>query len=339
MGVSVPGDFCRYIDEDGNFKFKTYHKCIDYESELTVVYGRDYSYSLIDSKGKEIRKLPSGYEYIGVKNRKIKIQKNGLYGMMDLEGRIFVKPGYPFLGFESEGRIAYCKKLYVECGYLDSNGAKKIEAAFVEVGDYKRGYAKVRTKDNKLTAIDLEGKLLLSKEYEIPCGIGEGPFPVISKPEGQIRYYNMDGTWRDLPQGVRLISPFSEGLSFFFKDRSFGVLDETFNIVWEKQSPDLDKFFIYEHSPVTDQDRQYSICYFPYQYKSGFVLVSSKVSSSGFEYLDRNGNSLETIRFSDASNFRGNLAKVEYTKDKLVYHGILNRSGKIIYSYLKRNPY
>ncbi|TGM26805.1 hypothetical protein EHQ82_02020 [Leptospira selangorensis] len=337
MPVPVGGNLCRYIDEEGNFKFKTYHKCSDFESDLAVVYGRDYSHSLIDQKGKEIRKLPSGYEYIGVKNDKIKIRKDGRFGMMDLNGKIIVKPEYPVLGYESEERIAYCVQYIRDCGYLDSNGEKKLGGDFIQVDDFKNNAAKIRNKENQITIIDLEGKSILPIGSEAPCGMGEGPFPVISGPNKEIRYYSLDGKWKDLPTGVRLVSIFSEGLSFFYKDRSFGVLNEKFEIVWEKPFPDLNKLFIYEHSPVTDRDRQNSVCSFPLQYKSGFALVPLKDPSYHIEFLDTKGNPLGTLRFTNAQYFRGNLAKVEFSKEHLVYQGILNRSGKIIYTYLKRD--
>ncbi|MEI1280411.1 hypothetical protein V6Z05_18905 [Leptospira venezuelensis] len=335
MPVPVGGNFCRYIDEEGNFKFKIYYKCSDFESDLAVVYARDYSHILIDQKGREIRKLPSGYEYIGVKNGKIKIRKDWLFGMLNLDGSIFIKPIYFSLGYESEGRIAYCIKRSQGCGYLDPSGEKKLGGDFIQVDDFKNKAAKVLSKENQTIIMDQEGKSILPIGTEAPCGIGEGLFPIISGPNKEIRYYSLDGKSKDLPKGVRLVSPFSEGLSFFFKDRSFGILDEKFEILWEKPFPDLNDYFVYEHIPVTDRDRQYSVCHFPHQYRSGFALIRRNEAPYYYEFWDTKGTKLGTVGFTDAQPFRGNLAKVEFAKEHLIYHGILNRSGKIIYTYFK----
>ncbi|TGL64249.1 hypothetical protein [Leptospira sarikeiensis] len=334
MPVPVGGSFCRYIDEEGNFKFKTYYRCSEFESNLAVVYGRDYSHILIDQNGREIQRLPSGFEYIGVKNGKIKIRKGWLFGMLHLDGRVFIKPEYYSLGYEQEGRIAYCEKQYRNCGYLDSNGERKLGGDFTQADDFKYGAAKVRNKEDQATLINLEGKPILPTGYEAPCGIGEGLFPVISGPNKKIHYYSLDGKSKDLPSGIRLVSVFSEGLSFFFKDRSFGVLNEKFEIVWEKPFPDLNKLFIYEHTPVTDGDRQYSICYSPNQYRSGFAFVRQNEPPHHIVFLDPKGNQLGTFGFMDAQHFQGNFAKVEITKDQF---GILNRSGRIIYKYSRRD--
>ncbi|PKA16810.1 hypothetical protein [Leptospira haakeii] len=334
MPVPVGGNFCRYIDEEGEFKLKTYYRCTDFESDLAVVYNRDYSYALIDKNGKEIRKLPSGYEYIGVKNGKIKIRKGWLFGILNIDGSVFIKPEYFSLGYEYDGRIAYCIKQFRNCGYLDSNGRKKIGGDFFGVNDFKNGAAKIIVDENRAEIINPEGQKILPAGTEAPCGVGEGFFPLISSSNKEIRYYSLDGKWKDLPSGIRLVSVFSEGYSFFFKDKSFGVLDEKFEIVWEKPFPELNKLFIYEHTPVTDIDRQYSICYSPYQYRSGFALVSRKEPQYQMEFLDPKGNPLGSIGFTNAENFRGNFAKVEIARNQI---GILNRSGKIIYTYLKIN--
>ncbi len=343
--IPVPiGDTCRYIDEEGKFRFRLYLKCAAFESEYTTVKKRDYSFVLIDSSGKEIRILSSLYQYEGVKGGLIRIEKNGYLGFMNLNGEVVVPPKYADLHFVSEDRIAYCHPYYNQsrdCGYLNTKGEKVIEETLTHVTDFKNGTAWVRDRNYKWVRIDTEGKeLQTTVVLDDLCALNEGltAVRVIQNQNRQIRYVSDSGKWKDPSLEFVGATSFSEGLAFFFRNNSVGVFDESFRILWEKPYTETNLIFRREETyQPPNTILQFIYCSSEtYLFKSGFALIPDYEKKAGYSYVGHDGMVLGGKTFLKAENFQNGYASVEFKEEEKTYHGILNTKGKIIYRWQKQ---
>lgn len=123
------------------------------------------------------------YDKIGKFNKGIAlVHKNGLVGVINVEGKEIIKPEYERIsGFGDDG-ISYTYKNGL-VGLISKEGQVIINNEYDYIGHFKDGYATIRK--NGLTGIvDKNGKIVVDIKYErLTC-----------EPGGVFKATNPDGT-------------------------------------------------------------------------------------------------------------------------------------------------
>ncbi len=155
------------VKENGKFGIKT-----DQNSETFLV---NPTYDFIEEFGK-IGKI--SWAKVAIKDPKN--AKQMLYGIIDNEGKLILKPDYLEIGILSEGKIAVQqndkskdKQLF---GYLDESGKKVIDFAYYKAFPFSDNMAKVDLSraGTKWSYINEKGEVVIKSAFTSGSNFGEG---------------------------------------------------------------------------------------------------------------------------------------------------------------------
>ncbi|WP_338812403.1 WG repeat-containing protein [Bernardetia sp. Wsw4-3y2] len=155
------------VEQGGKFGIKT-----DINSETFLV---NPSYDFIEEFGKVGK---TSWAKVGIKDPKN--PKQLLYGIIDNQGNVVLKPEYLEIGILSEGKIAVQqnnksrdKQLF---GYLDENGKKVIDFAYYKAFPFSDNMAKVDLSraGTKWSYINEKGEVVIKSAYTSGSNFGEG---------------------------------------------------------------------------------------------------------------------------------------------------------------------
>ncbi len=276
------------------------------------------------------------------------IEVNGLWGYMDQEGKVVIKPQFEGAADFSEGLAPV--KTNGLWGYLDQKLNIRIEPRFQEVRDFSEGLAAVHL-DGKWGYIDQEGQFVIG-----PTGKYErlGDFS-----EGMARADIVDNTsgnkwvYFDKSQNQSMVYPFakdfSEGLAAAYITNTWGYLDKDFETVFKVRfnsitglwSEDVAGSFseglAWVHSGFGEGYEKARYGYvdgtgkmaIPYQFiKAGDFsegLARVKVEE-GWGYIDKTGKTIIKPQFDEAGDFLEGLAGVKMSAK----WGFINSSGSFV---------
>jgi len=152
-------------------------------------------------------------------------------------------------------------------GFIDRNGEIVIQPQFVDAGDFKNGVAPVRT-DNGWGYIDKSGNYFIEPQFKDAKDF-ENSVAKIKNDDGWV-FINSDK--KIFPQNKNqydIKNNFSDGMAFVVKDRKFGFINTTGELVIPARFDDVGSFNN-GFAPV-EIDRQWG-----YINKSGDFLVNPK---------------------------------------------------------------
>ncbi|HEX3075803.1 MAG TPA: WG repeat-containing protein [Lachnospiraceae bacterium] len=198
-----------YINTKGKVVIKpNYTFAGDFRSDNTAYVSKSDKYYMIDSAGKIVKsyKFDGKYTYYDItKDGYIIIndQDTFLKGVMDLSGKIIIKPIYGEITALGDGLFGVKKKLSDENAYLmsiqpsalfDSNGKRLTSYKYYDLTSFHDGFASAT--DNKYTyLIDRSGK----KVTDLPTLEGKGTMEVYgdlikADIDTELLYVKKDGT-------------------------------------------------------------------------------------------------------------------------------------------------
>jgi hypothetical protein len=120
------------------------------------------------------------------------VQRNGMYGVIDLDGNEVVPLKYDWIEWFYEGMVSV--ELNQKCGFVDKDGNEVVSPRYDWVSDYQEGMATVRI-DGRYGIIDLDGNEV------IPCwytdverqSYGFSASFRVSEHAVEHLYFNLDG--------------------------------------------------------------------------------------------------------------------------------------------------
>lgn len=118
-------------------------------------------WGIIDLDGKEI--LEPKYEKIGMfKNRKARVMVNKRWGIVNWDGNMIIKPVYNKIGYFKNGRAKVLKD--GRWGIVHQDGNEIVPPKYEKILDFENGRAKVMLND-LWGIIDISGKEIVSPKY------------------------------------------------------------------------------------------------------------------------------------------------------------------------------
>lgn len=173
------------------------------------------------------------------------IRKEGLFGYIDINGKVVIKPTFKLAGEFSEGVASACKESQegeTRCGYIDSKGKFVIEPVYYDALEFHEGWARVAVAPHedregvtyqKFGYINKKGQLLSIPDGIEPYGdFSNGMASVYREIHGNLLYgfINTKGQLT-IPAKYAEIKPFSEGLAAVAIDSNgewkWGFIDKT----------------------------------------------------------------------------------------------------------------
>lgn len=287
------------------------------------------------------------------------ILKAGVYGFIDVAGKVLVEPKYEAIQFEfSEGLCGVQQT--GKWGFVDGTGALKVPLLYEDVSAFSGGLARVKL-DGKWGYVDGAGNLVIPAKYvratsfaaglarvvakgdqegeaiaEITCGFIDKTGRYVIKPkfafarqfEDERAAVNVGGRW--------LMGTFTGG--------KWGFIDPTGRQVIEAQYEDVGDFSdglapvrLNKQWGYVDKDGRVLI---PPQFKSqaAFEQGVAVVEKDGKAVLiDKTGKVIPTPQYDVIYPFEGNRAKVSLK----ARYGFIDRAGKEIVPpvYLEARPF
>lgn len=188
-----------FINENGEMVIKAIYEHVEKFScgRAYVVLGGEGYY--IDAKGNIINKTPLDYNYVSVeehvyKNNYAVVSKDGLYGLMDINGNFAVQPIYYRLGEVSDnGLIAFQRTKDSKKGYINTNGDVVLQENYDATGTFYKGVACVGIGQSAgYGAINTKGEWIIQPTYAGLYGIDGKERLQFETTTGEIKYGMMD---------------------------------------------------------------------------------------------------------------------------------------------------
>ena len=138
------------------------------------------------------------------------VQKEGLWGFIDLDGQLVIPPEYRQVRSFSDGAIAYREK--GRWGYINSEGKPLFEQTFYDAGDFSEGLAPVKDRvDSSWKYIDKKGNNVISAQFDAAQPFKQGM--AVVKKEGKYQYINKEGSIVFATEFYRAYSFSEDGLA------------------------------------------------------------------------------------------------------------------------------
>jgi hypothetical protein len=178
--VAVRNDTAAYIYKNGKpltqFIFDI---AGDFKNGYAIVSIKE-KFGVLNSSG-SFSVEPQYDELVPAGSHRLKARKNGMWGLIDLNGEIILPCTYTAIGEYNEGLILIAKDQ--KCGFADLNGNTvvplnfKYTAALLNTASFKNGYALIRQK-LKNVIVDSTGKTISFPGIEDYGHPSEGLIPV-----------------------------------------------------------------------------------------------------------------------------------------------------------------
>lgn len=278
---------------------------------------------MIDSTGRQV--IPCIYDNIGYpSDGRILVEKGGLKGYTDMEGREVIVPQYPHAGDFSEGcaTIAVVKdSFFVYATFIDTLGRQLFPPDYEDASAFRDGYAPVKQYE-RWGMIDHSGRMVLPTRYEIMTAMqdtlffagdenGMALFDGRMEPltgfvytwagefsDGRVpvmrngKYGFLDRKGREvIPCSYEETGGFRMGRTMVRKGNRYGIIDTTGRYVLPLE---------YESTTLRGDK---------YMYHDSLALVEKE---GKFGYVDLEGQLVIPFWFDDAYQFSEGLASVRH---------------------------
>lgn len=168
-----------FIDETGNYFINPIYKDASSFSEgMACVVMENGKPQFIDKNNKILFTVDKAESCFGFKDGLARVKIKGKWGFIDNTGKVVVNPIYDEAQDFKDGLAAVSKKDEkkdeILWGYIDKNGAVKINFQFVkdknnwycDPGSFSNGLAFTSTDGNQWGCIDKEGKYQINPQFE-----------------------------------------------------------------------------------------------------------------------------------------------------------------------------
>lgn len=299
----------------------------------------------------------------------LKIEQNGKYGLIDLDGKQLLSPIYEQInslkGIENS-LIVKQDGLY---GLVDNKGKLIINPKYKEIQsldkkDYKSGYI-VKSEDDKYGLIDVSGKVILENKYEKIDNIYGNNYYVIE--EGKQKIINQVGETLNINDFNKIMQISNSGI-VFEKDNKYGVVNFEGEVIikpiydyLEEINTNVYKAKLNEKNGIIDLEENQKL---PYEYiniyydKNAQVYIAensdftSSVINSNFEIkvtgiiseINKEKKYIKVKVNDDYKYYNFNLEEKnvnEILKDNTLYisknngkYGFIDKKGNIIVDYI-----
>jgi len=256
---------------------------------------------------------------------------NKVYGYLDRNGKVIIKPAYTAAREFSEGLAAV--KIGGNWGYIDSRANVVVKPRFEDAEEFSQGLAAVKT-EGKYGFVDREGRLTIRPAYAaVPFGRFSEGFAIIQEtPGGKENYIDREGKIL-CPDAFNETLPFSEGLAPVESGGKWGFIDSNGKLIIPFQFEGAGGFSN-GLAPVTLDQKAGFI------EKSGRFLIkpsfdAARMFSEGlaavkkgnrWAYINVRGDVVIDYRFDNAGTFSEGLANVKMAEGVT---GFINRKGAV----------
>ena len=189
---------------------------------------KEGKYGLINLEGKEI--LPAGYDEItelpGVENT-ILISKDGNYGIVNEEGKIIIEPQYAEItNFGEEANAGFIvKNSEGKYGLIDITNNKVLETKYDKISKTHNGDYYVVTEGGTQKVVKKDGTESLSTENEIISILKNTEGVIYKTSENKYGIMNLSGE-NIIEANYDELEEAKTGMFIAKKDNKYGIIDE-----------------------------------------------------------------------------------------------------------------
>ena len=221
--------------------------------------------TVIDKEGKVVKELPANYTVQVLKRADqdiIPFHNDDLWGGINIDGNVVVKPKYDFIsnfskdgyasarlnseffivsgsGGESkvnvpdivaikrvsEGLAAY-KNADGKFGFVNTNGEEAIKPKFVGVGHFKAGLCWVRDENGLIGFIDKKGEYIIPSKYKAVKNFDEvSGMTIVKTDDSEWHYINKKGEKLETKMPIEQVKSFVGGFSPVKVGNVFGFIN------------------------------------------------------------------------------------------------------------------
>jgi hypothetical protein len=214
---------------------------LDENGLAKVQHPRRRMFGLINYGGEII--TPMIYDQIGTfQNGLAAVRLQGKFGFVDVSGKVVVNPIYDKIGEPADGLIPVFMNQNQVWHYIDYQGNKTFSNQFFEAGNFNKGYAIVKIKEDKSTVakkvtalIDTDGnyhfvsspdKVLLHYSDGFRA-IEETQIDEFSEPRQTVVsiYYADENNYNIFGKSFKEVYPFEGMTGFFVTEEGWGALN------------------------------------------------------------------------------------------------------------------
>lgn len=240
------------------------------------------------------------FEDVRIRNHLFWVQKNGLWGLIDSNGKSVIEPQYDKIEhFYEHGMKVQKNKKW---GLVNNEGALVHDCRFDELGYPDEGIAKIVV-NKKIGFINCDGKI-----------IAEPQFRHSEYPRGGFVWASTDSGWCTLNrEGKVVVQPnkqfqyvygFDEGVAWFRYNDRYGLVDTSGNIILE---------------PTMELRN-------PCSFTQGAGWVQNEKEWS---WISKAGKTIFKIKCDSTADFEGELALIWFDGKK---RGYVNKQGKVVWN-------
>ncbi len=266
------------------------------DKEVPIKVQKDGLWGLINYDGKILAK--PYWNSIGDYSDGLFLVKKGmLYGYIDKNGKIIIEPEFGQATNFSEGLTSF--KREDSYGFMDKNYNIIIDATWKEVSEFKNGLAKVVDWSGKSGFIDKNGNIVVKPTWDNVGEFNGGLCPVTLN--DKMGFIDKNGIIK-IKLVYDWVEGFSNGISKVVIDGKYGLIDNQNNIVTKIEWDYIGDF------------------------RDNMWLVSAGIGNSKYGYVDYTGKLVVNPSWDNTVAFNENLAPV--LKDGL--WGYIDKTGKIV---------
>lgn len=293
------------------------------------ISGQEEKQIILNGEGKPITN--ETFQYVGELSENVfPVQKNGYYGLIDINGSVIVPFQYNWVSEMKNGTAIV--QLGEKYGLIDKKGKYKIIPKYenLEYENFNDGLATFK-KDSLEGAVNKNGKIIIPNEFEFIAEFHNGY--ARAKRNGKIGIINTKGK-TIIPFQYNDVGELFNGYSFSFRESEKskqGLMDLKGNVILK---PEYDFVFPWEDGIVyLTKDNangiadKYGNILIPLEYKhitnlSDGLMLLEKNGKYGF--ANRKGEITIPVIYDEAGNFSEGLAPV--LKDGK--WGFINKTGQ-----------
>ncbi|MBM3756308.1 MAG: WG repeat-containing protein [Acidobacteria bacterium] len=306
------GSVSGYIDAAGKMRIEPrYTVAPEFVDDRAIVMTEDGKYSIIDRTGRTIASIP--YRPLGrfhqglCKMQRPRGEKTPVaYGYFDRNGRTVIEPQFINAGDFSDGPDALAIVIKDHAFYYIDRSGRAVLKLSIDGNDrapaFKDGLVKWK-EDGWWGYRDAKGEWAIKPQFDYAADFADGPAQVTLK--GQTNWINTRGE-RQEPPKFQKVAPLAEGFAVIRDNSRLGYLNEFGRPAFEL--------------PMLQT---------AYSFSGGLVRVKM---DGKFGFIDTKGNWALKPQYSDASDFKGGLARVMFAEGNW---GHIDATGKRVWESAK----
>ncbi|MBQ3414070.1 MAG: WG repeat-containing protein [Clostridia bacterium] len=272
---------------------------VDYDSGV-------YKTKALNSKNEEIFTEYSNIEALAnndinnniwYEDNCLKVQKDGKYGLINLDGKVLLEPQYEDIAALDGVKNSLKIKKDGKIGIADKDGKIIIEPKYLDITnlgkDNKSGFI-VKDQNEKYGVIDYSANKVLESKYNSVEKISGDNLYVV-KEDGKTKVIKQDGTdyiTEGFDKIKTILSSAKDGV-IFSKDGKYGVMKENNEIVIEPVYEDLIK--AQNTTLIAKKDGKYGVIDFSRNQKILFDYTSIKYDEVADIFITENSSYINTI--------------------------------------------